>query len=170
MGGPFALGAEIFGSFDETDAEEGLPEAVDGDAGGERIRAGDEPAGEIEAVRDGLVLEDAGDAGGDLFAGVIVGTAEEDVGVEGLAGFLHDHDRGHVVEERVAFAADFRDFGPGFGIFGFEELAAFGFFAFGGAGEEGDFEGGEGTGEDLDVGGGKDEGFFDEEVLVEFVD
>jgi hypothetical protein len=40
VGGLVALGAEVFGGFDEAVAEEGFPVAVDGDSGGEGVVGG----------------------------------------------------------------------------------------------------------------------------------
>ena len=44
---PFALRAEIVHRLDDAEAEVGLPEAVHGDAGGERIRRDPEPPRQI---------------------------------------------------------------------------------------------------------------------------
>ena len=49
VAGPHALGTEVFGCFDEAGAEELLPEAVDGDAGGEGILLVNEPFCEVHA-------------------------------------------------------------------------------------------------------------------------
>jgi len=44
------LHAEVFAGFDQAEAEERLPLAVDDDAGGERLRGTHEPAREAQAV------------------------------------------------------------------------------------------------------------------------
>ena len=49
VAGPHALGAEVLRGFDESGAEELLPEAVDGDAGGEGIFFLDKPVCEVHA-------------------------------------------------------------------------------------------------------------------------
>ena len=52
MARPHALSSEIFGSFDESGAEQLLPEAIDSDAGGEGILFFDKPVGEVHTGRD----------------------------------------------------------------------------------------------------------------------
>ena len=59
----FALVAEVLERGDEAAAEEGLPLAVHGHAGGQRILGSEEPAGEGQAVCRG-VLGQAGQEGG----------------------------------------------------------------------------------------------------------
>ena len=51
VGREFALGAEVSRVLAQRGAEELCPKAVHDDAGGERVLAGDEPLGEVEAVR-----------------------------------------------------------------------------------------------------------------------
>ena len=48
--GQVALAAELLARAHDADAEDRLPEAVHRDAGGERVVAADDPAGEAEAV------------------------------------------------------------------------------------------------------------------------
>ena len=50
VGRKFALGSEVARVLAQRDAEELRPKAVHDDAGGERVLAGDEPLGEVEAV------------------------------------------------------------------------------------------------------------------------
>lgn len=45
---------EVLGRLDEAGAEEGLPHAIHGDAGGEWRAAVGDPAGEGEAIRGGV--------------------------------------------------------------------------------------------------------------------
>ena len=51
MAGVLALRAKVFGSFDKSGSEVHLPVAIHRDAGGERVVAADDPAGEVEAIR-----------------------------------------------------------------------------------------------------------------------
>ena len=51
VGGQRALDAEVFFGFDEADSEELGPNAVDGDARGERVVASDEPVSQCETIR-----------------------------------------------------------------------------------------------------------------------
>lgn len=57
MAGRIALGSEVLAGPDEAGAEQALPKAVHGDAGGEGMGGIEEPAGEAEAVA-GLILRD----------------------------------------------------------------------------------------------------------------
>ncbi len=95
--GPFALRAEIIDGFDDAKAEVGLPEAIDGDAGGEWVAAIDKPFGEAETVgwEVGVDLrKDGRDAGRDHFAMRIVSAALEDIAFAGVGIIDHDHDGG----------------------------------------------------------------------------
>ena len=69
----FALRAELLGRFDDADAEQLLPQAIDGHARGERIVGVDEPIGQAEAIELRAAasrMQRRGHAGGDRFAGV----------------------------------------------------------------------------------------------------
>ena len=57
MAGGLALRAKVTGGFDQTDAEDLLPEAIDGDAGGQGVILRDEPAGKVQSVGSCLVFE-----------------------------------------------------------------------------------------------------------------
>ena len=50
VGGEFAGDAEVAGASDQAGAEDVLPEAIDGDAGGERVVGVEQPSGEAEPV------------------------------------------------------------------------------------------------------------------------
>ena len=97
MGRPRSLVAEVAGGLDDAAAEDHLPEAVHGDAGGERmVRAGD-PAGEIEAGRRSRCAPAAAARrapGADFLAGLVVGTADQDVGFAQLRLVVHHHHGG----------------------------------------------------------------------------
>ena len=86
MGGQIAAEAEVAGGGDEAGAEVVHPDAVDEDAGGERVVGVDEGLGEFEAagaVGKGLLVAaaEAGEgAGRGECAGVVGVAAEEDVG------------------------------------------------------------------------------------------
>ena len=99
VNGEVTLGAEVFAGADDAGAEEGFPVAVDGDAGGEGVVFGDEPAGEGEAVAGGVLGERVeGDGGGgvDFGAEVLPFAAILDVAFAVFVGreFRHDGDGG----------------------------------------------------------------------------
>ena len=79
-----ALDAEVLRGLHQAGAEGELPEAVDGDAGGEGVVRADEPAREGEAV-SGLAgrqgREDGGGAGGDFLPLLVVLPADHHEGV-----------------------------------------------------------------------------------------
>ena len=109
VAGFLALQAEVLDAFDEAGAEEGLPVAVDGDAGGQRVVAGDEPVGEVEAIGALAGWRSAGEGDGhgtdDLDGGgFVVGAFVEDEGVPWLLDLVHDHDAGDAVLGGVAVA------------------------------------------------------------------
>ena len=52
VAGPHPLGSKVFGGFDDSGAEELLPETIDGDAGGEGVFLIDQPVGEVHAGWD----------------------------------------------------------------------------------------------------------------------
>ena len=98
VAGDFALEAEIFGGFDQTDGEEVLPHTVDGDPGGDWIIARDEPAGEAKAILG--VFGTGGEESGDdptfkwfVFDWFVVLASIENVRRGGVPAFFpHDHD------------------------------------------------------------------------------
>ena len=88
----------------EADAEEFLPESIDGDAGGQRVVGRDEPLGKVEAVGRFVGLDRRKDSGGmgfHFFAALLVGTDGEDVGFSFPGLVFHDHDLGKSVAEVV---------------------------------------------------------------------
>ena len=93
--GAIALGAEVVGGLDEALTEEGLPKAIYGHAGQQRVIGGGEPAGKAEAVAR-LVGGESGKrrrgVGGDGGAAVVILAALEDVGGLRRGKFAHDHD------------------------------------------------------------------------------
>ncbi len=81
--GILAHDAEVIDGPDEAGAEDFLPEAVDGDAGGEGVFRGDDPLGETEAIGGrtfGHGMQDGEGAGGDGVAGLVVLAPEQDAG------------------------------------------------------------------------------------------
>ena len=88
VAGPVALRAEVFAGLDDADAEEHLPQAVDGDARGQRVVGLDQPLGQSEAVHRVAVGAAArkrrGTPAVDLFARLVVLAADEDVRSRGL--------------------------------------------------------------------------------------
>ena len=82
--GALALRAEVFAGLDEAAAEELLPEAVDGDARGERVlparpASGPAPAGWAAALAAAAAAA-AGVAGVDLVALAQEGSADPQIG------------------------------------------------------------------------------------------
>lgn len=107
--GHFGLDPQVFGRFDESDAEEFLPDAVDGDAGGEGMIAGDKPLGEVEAVEGGVGFqgrEYAGSGCFDDFPSGFIGTDGEDVGFASFFLVGHDHDAGSGLLDLADFIAE----------------------------------------------------------------
>ena len=106
-----ALETEVFGSGDEAGAEEGGPDAIDGDAGGEWVVRVGEPLGETEPVGCGVVRErkeNGRDAGLDGIAGLAeVAAVEDGSGAARAFGFAHDHDLGEGDGEVVFGASGF---------------------------------------------------------------
>ena len=104
MDGQVALAAELLARAHDADAEDRLPEAVHRDAGGERVVAADDPAGEAEAVlRISIVpaREVRRHAFVDLVAEGLPVTAELHEGLTALIGRQILHDRhGHGLERR----------------------------------------------------------------------
>ena len=93
MGRRFAGHAEIAGGFHDARAEEFLPEAVDGHAGGQGIFRAQEPLSEAEPVarqvwRHGR--EKRGRVGFHPFAPLIVLAAVEHIGFRRVGAFIHD--------------------------------------------------------------------------------
>ena len=86
MGGRVALFAEVTGSAHNALAEVLLPDAVDDDAGGERVFRIDDGLGEIEAAvavskaRGRTLAEDGKEVGRGGFAGTVFVAAEPDAG------------------------------------------------------------------------------------------
>lgn len=124
VAGPHALSAEVLGSFDEAGAEELLPEAVYGDAGGEGVFFFDEPVGEVHATWDVAGFfkrrEEVGGVAGNDIADLGVVSADADVGgVDGLS-LAHDHGSADVVEVGGAFFLKSGDLLLGFFDLGFE--------------------------------------------------
>src|SRR5262245_4871059 len=98
MAGPVALIAEVLGCFDDARAESHLPYAVDGDAGGERILAVDEPTGQTEAIGGsafGQWVQRGGHEAFDAFAGLVVSSPNRNVGGGALWEFTHNHHGGN---------------------------------------------------------------------------
>src|SRR5690348_17129864 len=97
MRGIVALTAEIFDALDDARSEIHLPETIDGDAAEKRIGWIDDPFGKAEAVvrRVGRQrIEHRGNAWLDEIAGLIIGSANEQVRGTALGHVLHDHDGG----------------------------------------------------------------------------
>jgi hypothetical protein len=92
-----AGGAEVLEGFDQAAAEKLFPQAVDGDAGGERVFGGDQPFRESQAVGGGIGGEFAeqGRDAGLLDGGVLVEpvAADEQVGRALQVGATVIHDR-----------------------------------------------------------------------------
>ena len=95
VGWVFALCAEVGGRSHEAGAEEHLPDAIHGDAGGERVLAHGDPVGEAEAVGRRAVRaaagQDGGRGGGDFFGRLRVVAAVEDERFARLVGDVHHH-------------------------------------------------------------------------------
>ncbi len=109
--GSFTLNTKVFGCFDESGTEQGLPDAVDLDARGERVVGLEKPAGEAEPVCGGAFGRRGKEAGGgecDFVLGFEVFAAVEQ---ERVAGFVvaHHHDA------RNLFFLDALDSGGEFG-------------------------------------------------------
>ena len=104
MDGQVALAAELFARADDAHAEDRLPEPVHGHAGGERIFAVDDPAGETETVLGRSIVparKMRRHAFADFVAEGLPGAAELH---EGLAAFVRRkvlHDRHRHGLERV---------------------------------------------------------------------
>ncbi len=99
VNGEVTLGAEFLAGADDAGAEERFPVAVDGDAGGEGVVFGDEPAGEGEAVAGGVLgegMEGGGGGGVDFGAEVLPFAAILDVAFAAFVRgeFRHDGDGG----------------------------------------------------------------------------
>ena len=131
MAGWFALDTEVLGGFDEAGAEDGLPEAVDGDTGGEGIAGVDKPLREAEAVFGGVggeLGQRRGHGALNLLAGFIVSAAFEQKCGAGLEEILHHHDGGeglaHAVEIEFQIDEGFRCGLEVGGRAGFEECGA----------------------------------------------
>ena len=106
MSGAGAHDPEVLGGFDKTAIEEVIPEAVDGDAGGEGIVFRDQPFGEVLAVEFLVarsLLENLGESGKDLlfFEGVF--STIEDVSVGVLLFLFHDEGGGSVATKAAQF-------------------------------------------------------------------
>ena len=98
MRGWLALVAEVFEQAHEAVAEEGLPLAIDCNAGGERVLRSEEPAGERQAVGRGVLgqgRKEGWDGGWDglLGAEVFAAVVEEGRTRVGSGAFAH-HERG----------------------------------------------------------------------------
>ena len=130
MGGRVALGAEVVHAFDEAGSEELLPEAVHGDACGERVLLREEPLCEIKA-RVGLLLwqgwEHFGGCSRHLVLGFVVLAALHDVRLAGLWEVRHDESGWDGVCEGLFFRLegnalgfDFFDERSGLGVDVFE--------------------------------------------------
>ena len=106
MGGRGALGAEVVAGFDEAGAEELLPEAVDGDAGGEGVVGAYQPLGEVEA--GGLFFvgkrgEESGGVAVDGGGGFVIEAAVHDEAGAGFGQIRHDEGGGDGVFEGFLF-------------------------------------------------------------------
>ena len=116
VGRGFALVAEILERGDEAAAEEGLPLAVHGHAGGQGVRGGEEPAREGQAV-GGRILGQAGQEGGHaglhFFARVQVLAAVIAHGRPRIGGGALAQD-----QRRLSAGDPFAQGGEGFGVDG----------------------------------------------------
>ncbi len=91
--GLVALGAEILGGLDEAGAEMKLPVAIDGDARGEGVLRAEEPLGEAQTIRGGVLghgRKHRRDAGSYLLGLVAIVAAGQDEGVARLGHLGHD--------------------------------------------------------------------------------
>ena len=95
MAGQFSLRAEVVARFDEARAEQLLPEAIDGDAGSERMLGRDEPVGEVEpggaTAFNRQFREDRGDARLDGVARFIVLAAKHHERIVRFGQIFEDH-------------------------------------------------------------------------------
>lgn len=119
MSGCFAGGAEIVGRTDEASAEEPEPDAIDVNAGGERILRVGDPCGEFESAAlvgaDGWRGWHVGRGDGEktarnFIAEFVDAAAEVDVSVVDGRFLLHRHDHGAFVPgigELLEVAAEF---------------------------------------------------------------
>ena len=127
VGGPHALGAEVFGCFDDAGAEELLPEAIDGDTGGEGILLIHEPVGEVHAggrVSCGVEWrEKGGGVSGDFGAELVVVTSDAYVGGLHVLALAHDHGTADLAKVGIALFLNFCGL-----LFGFFEFCADLFF------------------------------------------
>ena len=103
----FALRAEVARGFHESDAEDLLPESVHSHPGGEGMRVGDEPAGEVEA-RGLRRIRERRQRGGHiarhLLAGFVVLPAQHDEALPRLLHVAHDErGRDRCVENLALF-------------------------------------------------------------------
>ena len=92
--GALALAAEVFGGFHQAASEQTLPEAIDGDACGERMIRCGKPLRVAMAVLRCVFGEGREEGGGDwadFFGAFVILAARQDVGLLGLRQFLHDH-------------------------------------------------------------------------------
>ena len=107
VAGPGSLRSKIFGSFDKAGAEELLPEAVHGNAGGEGILLVNEPVGEIHAGSDGVFFlkrrEEVRSVTADFVAKLIVVSTQANVGRVDVLAFTHHHGGADGVEVVVLF-------------------------------------------------------------------
>ena len=127
-----ALDAEVFGGFDDAGAEEQFPGAVRSDSGGQRVFGVCEPVGEVESsglrrvgagagvgvgvgagvgIRIRGIVKHCRDSGGDLWAELVVLSADEDVCGSSFGEFLHDHGEWDVFVDFGAFGWDGGEFG-----------------------------------------------------------
>ncbi len=92
VGGFIAHGAEVVFGLDQSLAEVGLPDAIDGDPGGEWVGRIQHPIGEVATVPGGFGGWGEGDGrgGGDLGAGPGEVALDEHDGFAGFGEFLHD--------------------------------------------------------------------------------
>ena len=100
------MGAEVVAGFDEAGAEELLPEAVDGDAGGEGMVGADEPLGEVEAGGVFFVGKRGEERGGvavDGSGGFVIEAAVHDETGAGFGQICHDEGGGDGVFEGLLF-------------------------------------------------------------------
>lgn len=104
--GPHALPAKVFRGFNNPSAEELLPEAIHGDAGGEGILLIDEPVGEVHAGGDFAGGFERGKKGGgvagDDLAEASVVAPNPDVGGIEVFALTHDHGSTDLAEVGVA--------------------------------------------------------------------